>query len=292
MSNSDAPKQNTTSLPSGESSRPTNATMRSSLFILLSSFGVYATLFIICLLPHMFIMGLNGETIRVQELVVELTYGIAFALPLAILAWLRLHVLRDARGVQKLTPAILTVLSFIAAVFFMYARGYLPDTSTSWNALPHPPVLLAKLLKTSPINALGGDVYGETAAGKIYGYYCGYSINCGWEAVDTLPPPPDPKSYWSGSCGSEGGMGSLWLEPSALGQVVDRLVTHYCGPDYSIETHFLLTSDGTVWSLQKWGGMVDLFIYCLNIPLGVVIAVIGALTTRRLARGARAKSTI
>ena len=289
MSNSDSVAQNTVTSPdNAEPERPTQLLARTSSIIFVISLAVYFVLFTIyCLLRMLVMTGPMGLVVRANEIAVELAYGLAFALPLALLTWLCLHILRNAQGVRKLLTVMVVVISFIAVVILVYARDHLPDTMTVWSALQHPPVLLTKLVKTSPISALGGNVYGETAQGKIYGFFCGYSIDCVWEAVDALPPPPDPKSYWSGSCGSEGGMGSLWLEPPISGQVVDRLVTHYCGPDYTIETHFILAADGTVWSLQKWGGTIELFTICIGMPLSIIMALVGTLLTGRLARPTR-----
>jgi len=254
---------------------PQNRKIRSGLWVFLVCLAGYTALFFAFFVLFYLILAMDRPNNAVLAAAVELLYSFLFALPLAIIAWLRIHVLRNAYGRLKALSMLLMPVVFMAFILLPYVRDHLPNTLTSWGALPHPPVSLARLVKTTPISALGGNLYGTTADGQIYGFSCEYSIDCAWKQVNELPPPPDPTSYWSGSCGSAGGMGALWLDPPAPGRVLDRLVTHYCGPDYAIETHFALTDDGNIWSLQKWDGIYSFPAFICVTPISILMAILG-----------------
>jgi hypothetical protein len=66
--------------------------------------------------------------------------------------------------------------------------------------------------------------------------------------------------------------------------VLDHFNTLNCGPNYAIETHFLLTEGGTVWSLKKWNGLDESILLLLRVPMAIVITILGALWAEHLAR--------
>lgn len=276
MSDTEAKIQGTTPSDKIQNTQPPqNGKVKSGLWVFLVCLTGYAALFFTFFVLFYLIVTVDRPNDVALATAVELLYSFLFALPLAIIAWLRIHVLRNARGRLKALSMSLMPVAFIAFILLPYIRDHLPNTLTSWQALPHPPVSLTRLVKTTPINALGGNLYGTTADGQIYSFSCEYSIDCAWKLTDELPPPPDPTSYWSGTCGFAGGMGALWLDPPAPRRVLDRLVTHYCGPDYSIETHFTLTDDGNVWSLQKWDGIYGFPAFICVAPISIMMAILG-----------------
>lgn len=142
----------------------------------------------------------------------EAVYALAFALPLALLAWARAHLFDSvAQGVpQPVSDAGMAVTGFAVVLLLVTARSHLPDGG--WGALPSPPAPLESLVRTSPVTVLDGVVYEATADGKVLGLFCAAGNGCGWEVVCDLPPP-DPASFWQGVCDPQGGHALLWLEP-------------------------------------------------------------------------------
>jgi hypothetical protein len=257
---------------------------RSGLWVFFHSFLRLATLFVAFLLLMPLLIGGYGGVYPAAH--VELIYGVAFALPVSVLVWARIYVSRGAHGriIRQAMSVVIAIAGFACVIFLLIVRDHLPDTG--WNALPGPPTALESLVRTSPVTALDGVVFGATGDGKVLGLFCGVGDRCEWEAVKNLPPPPDLASFWQGVCDPLGGQSLLWLEPPAPRRVIDRFNTLNCGPGYAIETHFLLTEGGTVWSLQKWNGLDESILLLLRVPMAIVITILGALWTEQLARRA------
>jgi len=198
---------------------------------------------------------------------------------------------RKALGCLLSILAVLAagILGMVAGPLLMRAAEKLPQGE--WNELPPPPEPLARFVANTPINYFGGEIYAETAAGTLYALVC--DETCDWVKQDALPPPPDAESYWSGTCmaGYETPDPEM-LKPRAPGTIVDRYETRYCGPDYFLDTFFLLLDDGTVWTWGKtdsaYGRLTATFAsgfigLIAGLIAGIVVVSIVAVTRRRAA---------
>jgi hypothetical protein len=155
----------------------------------------------------------------------------------------------------------ITVLLLLVGCSLGLASSYVLELipTSNWKQLERSPEPLAELVTTLPINVLSGGIYGRTAAGTLYLYSC--SGTCGWTKADQLPSPPDKTDYWSGTCPS--GLQEpdrFVLKPLAPGRVIDSYATRYCGPDYLVDTYFILLDDGSLWSWGNFGSGMDSFL--------------------------------
>lgn len=279
MSTEDSVDQ-TTSMPSQSDvlNPATPSIHRAGLRVFLLSFAVYCAVFAVCLLLVRFILNRSPT---LNTIVLELIYAAIFALSMAVLAWMKAYVIRSKQTAVQIAMIGVSLFFIVMPAFLVFSRYFLPDSG--WNALPQPPETLSKIVTTTPIGVFGGEIYVSANKGAVYGFMCDDS-GCAWKKVDMLPPSTDPRSYWSGTCRTGNESPLLWLEPPAPSPVLDHLVTTYCGPDYTIETHFLLTVDSKVWILQKWGGMEIIVYLFLGVPAALALAIFGAWFTGRIFR--------
>jgi len=145
-----------------------------------------------------------------------------------------------------------------------WASSYVPEwlPTGGWTRHEQPPEPLAELVTSLPINVLSGGVYARTAAGSLYLHSCAWGT-CGWTKADALPAPSDKGDYWSGTCyGVSQEPNRFVLKPPPPGKVIDTYATRYCGPDYRMDTYFVLLEDSSLWS---WGTFWSVYTFMLQI---------------------------
>ena len=175
---------------------------------------------------------------------------------------------------------LVTILLLVLGCGLGLASSYVPELmpTSDWTQLERSPEPLADLVTTLPINMLSGGIYGRTAAGRLYLHSCAGG-RCGWSAVDQLPPPPDKNDYWSGTCHTGSQKPDRFvLEPPAPGKVIDSYATRYCGPDYDMDTYFVLLDDGSLWSWGTFWSVYTVLVQLTWALIGGLLAIIwGAL---------------
>jgi hypothetical protein len=269
-------------LQASDNMRPVTATARPWWLAVLATFALYTALFLACLLGPslgMYLMFSAGQPMPTQYWILEAGYSALFGAMVALPAYLFRRLAKPRSPFRGLFRWGLGAICIITPVPLMIARGHLPNSN--WHELPRPPLPLARLVTTSTISVLGGDVYGATRDGKLYAFTCWFSHQCEWQAVDEVAPKEYPEATW-GKCFGSQGRPILWLLPPPPAAVLDRYSTLYCGPDYAVETHFLLTTDSRVYSLQASDGMGEGILACLRVPAAVVVAGLGLLLTGRV----------
>lgn len=168
-----------------------------------------------------------------------------------------------------------TGLGFASA----YVHEYLP--AFNWTQIEQSPEPLAELVTTLPVGLFSGGVYGRTASGSLYLHSC-YWGTCGWSKVDQLPVDTDREGYWSGKCSPAlQEPNRFTLKPPAPGKVISSFATRYCGPDYHMDTFFILLNDGSVWS---WQTFWSVYVFMQNLTyaaVGGVLAMVWGVIKRK-----------
>lgn len=186
-----------------------------------------------------------GPYFDVRNVAISLIYGLLLASLLMIVV--RFISFSLARFVLVFVAAGILGLILTAVLFFLdtlLPRG-------NWEPLETPPEPLVRFVANTPIHFFGGEIYASTAEGTLYAYGCDGNA-CTWDRREELPPPPDPSSYWSGTCAGGNTPSGFILKPLPPGRVIASHATRYCGPDYETDTFFILLQDGSVWSWSKF----------------------------------------
>ena len=175
---------------------------------------------------------------------------LSYGLPLSLFMSRFIHKPFGAWWKAILAMVLLLVIGAGLGCATSYVHEYLP--AYYWTQLEQSPETLTELVTTLPVGLLSGGVYGRTASGSLYLHSC-YWGTCGWSKEDQLPIAIDQEGYWSGKCSPTLQEPNRFaLKPPAPGRVRSSFVTRYCGPDYHMDTFFILLNDGSVWSWQTF----------------------------------------
>lgn len=165
-------------------------------------------------------------------------------------------------GVLLCSVALITVIG-LTLVTYQLPRG-------SWQLLPAAPEKLVSFERSYPFWFFGGTLFAKSETGQIYSYACEGDAGCNWKK-DFLPaeePSNQPRLNW---CKQDQVQNEL--TPISFRPVIDRIATRLCGPDYTMDTHFILTGDGTVSIWQRMDAMGIFVFLFLALPAGLIAGI-------------------
>lgn len=168
--------------------------------------------------------------------------------------------------------AYMVVLGFIASLGVAVLLGWLQFPRGSWTEVPLPPEQAVEILDSATYLVFGQEVWIRTESDTIYALGCGNSLSCEWEQRDALP---EPKTEPVSLCGEANTV--RYYPPFKWESPIDTRVDLYCGADYSIETHYWLMADGSLWAWANFTGMGSFFASGGMVLGAVVLAMMASL---------------